>query len=52
MLEPWRTRLDRYVPGKADVIDYSTVRNKVNKELVNGYFGPSKGGVYSVSLQV
>ena len=31
--------------------DYSSIRAKVNRELLNGYFGPSKGGVYSVSLQ-
>ena len=31
--------------------DYSSIRAKVNHELLNGYFGPSKGGVYSVSLQ-
>ncbi|KAL1526628.1 hypothetical protein AB1Y20_015332 [Prymnesium parvum] len=41
----------RYLPGKAGTVDYSSVRAEVNKQLLNGYFGPSKGGVYSVSLQ-
>jgi len=41
----------RYVPVPADSIDYGAVRTAVNKELVNGYFGPSSGGVFSVSLQ-
>jgi len=41
----------RYNSKDADTIDYGAVRAAVNRELLNGYFGPSKGGIYSVSLQ-
>ena len=38
-----------YVPGSAP--DYAKARLDVRKQLIQGIFGPVKGGVYSASLQ-
>ena len=48
------TRCYRYLPKKEGLsdADYSKTRTTVNQQLINGYFGPAKGGVYSISLQV
>jgi urate oxidase len=40
-----------YADGFNGVVDYAAVRAKLRSEVMRGFFGPAKGGVYSVSLQ-
>ena len=39
-----------YTGGRKPV-DYAAVRSELRSQLMRGFFGPSKGGVYSASLQ-
>lgn len=42
----------RYLPTKAAAkIDYASIRSVVCQNLLDGYFGPAAGGVFSPSLQ-
>lgn len=40
-----------YAPGDPCLIDYGLVRSKLREELLRGFYGPAKGGIFSASLQ-